>query len=73
MIEDILDSLREPELSRGHRNRNFPKAGRAPNQWEPERLQGRWHLGGRLKVPKDMKEFEAGVTGQSKRQDRWAH
>lgn len=50
MIEDILASLSEPELSRGHRKRNFPKAWRASqelshsgHQWEPERLRGGWH------------------------------
>lgn len=45
VIEDILASLREPELSRGHRNRNFRKVWRASqelshrdHQGEPERL-----------------------------------
>lgn len=79
MTEDILDSLREPELSRGHRNRNFLKRGEHPRRCHTAATSGSRSGcgeggigGGRLAVPKDVKEFEAGVTGQSKRQDRWA-
>lgn len=31
-VKDILASLREPELSRGHRNMNFPKVWRASQE-----------------------------------------
>lgn len=66
-VKAIPPSLREPELSRGHGNSNFPGALRDPRNF-PRKSQsscgGGWEWG-------DLDTSEADPSGQSQRQDRW--